>query len=96
MKFHLAIRTVARLARRRGEISSEQFNALATAVPVLADSEDSVAADLAQTAFEIGVNDGTINGATPLGKINWANFFAFLEKILPIILQLITPKPATN
>jgi hypothetical protein len=92
MKFHLALRTVARLARRRGKISSEQFDALTTAVPVLADGPDSAAGDLAQTAFEIGVNDGTFDGATPLGKINWANFFAFLEKILPIILQLISVK----
>ena len=92
MRFHLALRTVARLARRRGAISSEQFDALSAAVPVLADAQDSAAADLAQTAFEMGVNDGTFDGATPPTKINWANFFAFLEKILPIILQLITVK----
>lgn len=93
MKFHLALRTVARLARRRGAITSQQFDALSTAVPVVTDDQDSVAADLAQTAYEIGVNDGTFDGATPAGKINWANFFAFLEKILPLILQLIAVKP---
>lgn len=105
VSYHSAVYAVAWGMHRRGELSDSDF---ATVKAAIADQPKSGSTDLnndnclcpqlEQLSYDTGVTNGVIDATKqPLKTINWAGLLAFIQALMPIILQFIAilnpPKP---
>jgi hypothetical protein len=94
IKLRAGIIRAGRSAMRKGDISRREFNRIrvATLLPSVMDQvEDAAIMQISASGEDTGdifecSDDGKINRAS----IDWDQLAAFLEKLLPIILQIIT------
>lgn len=108
MKYHHALFGVAWVQKFRGQITQDQFNSVAVVVATYKDGDtDDVnnpstpcgACEVMTYNAAVDAGQITIAGSssTTLKSINWANLLAFIQALLPIILQFIQiinpPKP---
>lgn len=97
IKYHNALYAVAWGAHRRHEITDDQFKQVTDMLNDNA-TPQSACGTCELMSYSVGVDNGVIDAnAQPLASINWAGLLAFLQALLPIILQFIAiinpPKP---
>lgn len=104
MRYHNALIGVAWMQKYKGLISQDDYNNIVIMAKTYkeGDAELDVPATMCgaceKMSYEMGVEDGSIDPTKqPLKTINWANLLAFIQALLPIILQFIQiinpPKP---
>lgn len=99
-RFQSALGKAVRSARQKGAISARQ--AIRLRVALIAPAFRQRAEDLAVTQMAFGQSgddeplprsdDGTVNRAA----IDWDNLLSFLEKLLPLLLQLLDAFATAN
>jgi len=107
MRYHNVLVSVAWMQKYKGEISQEQYDSVVqlskTYTPGDAelDTPVTLCGACEKMSYTVGVEDGAIDATKqPLKTINWANLLAFIQALLPIILQFIQiinpPKPTPS
>jgi hypothetical protein len=92
-KFQVAVAKAVRSARKNGDLSVRQ--AIKLRVALISPAFKKKAEDLAVTQMAFGQGDGdaplprTEAGAIDRAAIDWDGLIGFLEKLLPLLLQLL-------
>jgi len=96
--FQVALVDAVKTARKKGEMSARQ--ALKVRIAMLSPAFQKRAEDLAVTQMAFAGGDDpvpmTADGKVDRASIDWAGLSAFLEKLLPFILQLLDMFAATG
>lgn len=99
-RFQLSIAKAVKSARQKGDISARQ--AIRLRVALIAPAFRKKAEDLAVTQMAFGQSDDdaplprTETGAVDRAAIDWDGLIGFLEKLLPLLLQLLDAFATAN
>lgn len=104
LRYHNALVGVAWVQKYRGQITQDQYNSVVEISRTYKDGDadldtpTTLCGACEKMSYNVGVEQATIDpNAQPLKTINWANLLAFIQALLPIILQFIQiinpPKP---
>ena len=103
-RYHNALVGVAWVQKYHGQITQEQYDSVVAVSRTYKDGDadldepTTLCGACEKMSYIAGVENGAIDPAAhPLKTINWANLLAFIQALLPIILQFIQiinpPKP---
>lgn len=104
LRYHNALVGVAWVQKYQGLISQDQYDSIVQVARTYKDGDAELASPTTlcgaceRMSYNVGIENAAIDPTQqPLKTINWANLLAFIQALLPIILQFIQiinpPKP---
>jgi hypothetical protein len=88
IRFRVALAIAAERGNSKGTLTRDQAKLLRSWL-LNPNPNQPAPEDVEAIAFAIGKDNAVVPNDATLGTFDWAAFFAFIEKILPIILALL-------